>query len=203
MVKGTSAQQDIVTVFGTVFAGGKSSRMGSDKAMLVLEDMTLLDFQFKKLSSILGSENVIVSGDYISHRHILDQELELGPLGGIISVVREFKKSDYFIFLPVDMPNMTEKTLSHIIGVAKKDPVFDCWSYKNFEMPLLIRNHKMLEKKLNELILQPKNLRSVRRFFELMKYRSLDLCKVPKKEFLNMNTIREFREVTHEYSNRF
>lgn len=199
MVKGTNTQQNIVTVFGTVLAGGKSSRMGSDKAMLIFKDTTLLDFQFKKLSSVLGFENVIVSGDYISHKHILDYESELGPLGGIISVVRKFKKSDYFLFLPVDMPNMTEKTLSHIIDVAKKDLAFNCWSYKNFEMPLLIRNHKTLEKKLNELILQSKHLRSVRRVLELLKYRALDVCEVPSKEFLNMNTINEFKEVTHEY----
>lgn len=200
MVNGTSAQQNLAGVFGIVLAGGQSSRMGSDKARLPFRGGTLLDHQFRKLVSILGIEHVLVSGNYPSFKHTLDREPGLGPLGGIIAAVNELPLAEYFLFLPVDMPNLTEETLLRLIQAANRDPAIPCFTFRNYEMPLLLKNHLMLKTVLTEISLQAQRLRSVRNLCELVKFKEIEIDNVPSEEFLNTNTLKEWKEATNEHT---
>ena len=62
---------------GIVLAGGRSSRMGTDKAGLSFRGMTLLEWQVSKLQR-LGIEEIIISGS----RGVRDVFPGRGPLGG-------------------------------------------------------------------------------------------------------------------------
>ncbi|HEY8271427.1 MAG TPA: molybdenum cofactor guanylyltransferase [Pseudobdellovibrionaceae bacterium] len=200
MAQGTNTQPDLRGVFGVVLAGGKSSRMGSDKALLSFKGGTLLEHQFKKLSSLLGVENVIVSGNYPPLRHRADETPELGPLGGISSLVREFPLAEFLFFLPVDMPNLSEKTLLRLLQAAQRDFSHNSWSLSHFEMPLILRNNAELKLILKDLILQPRNFRSVRRLCELLKHTAVDTTDILSTEFLNTNTLKEWEEVIDEHT---
>lgn len=184
MVKGT----DIKSILGVVLAGGRSSRMGTDKARLSFMGKTLLDFQFEKLESILGRENIVVSGNYPHLPYLTDQESGLGPLGGIISTTNKFSSYDYFLFLPVDMPKISEKALTNLINFATEDFSSDCWSYKGFQMPLIIKKLK------GQLTVPSKDL-SIRFLIEQLKSKKLELSEIRETEFLNTNTIKDWQEV--------
>ena len=92
---------------GVVLAGGKSSRMGQDKAKLYRNSQDMLSFSQSLLKSA-GSSQVIVSG---GEQGIDDIVEDMGPLGGIQSIISQFKPQALLI-LPVDLPLMTALELS-------------------------------------------------------------------------------------------
>jgi len=106
-----------VTAF--VLAGGKSSRMGSDKAFLRLGDETLLS-QALKLTSAVVSEVCIV-GDAQKFaafgRVVEDVYREGGPLGGIHAALSG-STTDLNLMLAVDLPFVTQGLLRYLLSRA-------------------------------------------------------------------------------------
>lgn len=92
---------------GVVLAGGQSSRMGQDKASLQRGKQDMLSYS-KSLLKDAGSSHVVVSG---GEQGIDDLFTNLGPLGGIQSIISQFKPQALLI-LPVDLPLMTSVELS-------------------------------------------------------------------------------------------
>ncbi|UUO24533.1 molybdenum cofactor guanylyltransferase [Colwellia sp. M166] len=94
---------------GVVLAGGRSSRMGQDKASLQRNKQDMLSYS-KALLKAAGSSQVIVSGG----KHGIDDLVaDMGPLGGIQSILRQFKPQALLI-LPIDLPLMTSAELSSL-----------------------------------------------------------------------------------------
>lgn len=180
---------------GVVLAGGKSSRMGTDKALLPFRAGSLLDFQFDKLKSVVGDENVVVSGYYPKLKHVVDEQAHLGPLGGIMSVIKKYPEIDCFLFIPVDMPNLETASLRFLLKSVEEQSEFDCWSYKNSEMPLVIKNHKSLILVFEKLLRLPKSMRSVRSLCLALKHCVVEVPCDNQNEFLNANTSAEWNEV--------
>lgn len=104
-------------IIGCVLAGGKSSRMGQNKALMIYKGLRLVDH----MANILfdgGVENVIISGRISSgHQNIEDEIIDLGPIGGIISVLLsgEVKNSDLIVFTPVDMPLLKASLIRQLL----------------------------------------------------------------------------------------
>jgi molybdenum cofactor guanylyltransferase len=94
-----------------ILAGGQSSRMGKDKAKLVLGKRTLLG-------------HVITTAKALNYPvHTVGKDLipGLGPLGGIQTALQT-AKSDWGLFLSCDMPFVPEKLLRRLIhSVAPTD----------------------------------------------------------------------------------
>jgi molybdopterin-guanine dinucleotide biosynthesis protein A len=106
-----------VTAF--VLAGGKSSRMRSDKAFLRLGDETLLT-QALKLAGAVASEVCIV-GDAKKFaafgRVVEDVYRERGPLGGIHAALSG-STTEVNVMLAVDLPFVTQKLLQYLLSRA-------------------------------------------------------------------------------------
>jgi molybdenum cofactor guanylyltransferase len=99
---------------GVVLAGGKSSRMGQDKARLQRHNQDMLSYS-KLLLKAAGSSQVIVSG---GEHGVNDLVADLGPLGGIQSIIKQYKPQALLI-LPVDLPLMTSKELARLKQVGE------------------------------------------------------------------------------------
>jgi len=104
-----------------ILAGGQSSRMGRDKAMIVLGGKTLLALAVETLKSALRSVRSPGSGEdavpvtVIGQRTLLegadraipDDYPGCGPLGGMEAALGDLERprvADWALFLPVDMP---------------------------------------------------------------------------------------------------
>jgi len=93
-----------------ILAGGKSSRMGQDKAWLQADGESLLARQIRVVCEV-GANEVFISGhantDYSSFdcRVLHDQRIEAGPLAGIESALAA-SSSSLLLVLAVDMPKM-------------------------------------------------------------------------------------------------
>jgi len=113
-----------------VLAGGKSSRMGRDKAILELEGKTLLGRavemlrSVKELRSSSGGVEVTICGEREAlegaDRAIVDRYPSCGPLGGIEAALNNLVtrgEADWAFFIPVDMPLLTAAWIGQLLTV--------------------------------------------------------------------------------------
>lgn len=78
---------------GAVLAGGASRRMGTDKAFIEIGDVTLLQGAVSALYDAGASSVIVIGGDAakvesLGLRHVADTWPAEGPLGGIITALR-------------------------------------------------------------------------------------------------------------------
>lgn len=101
---------------GIVLAGGKSSRMGTDKSELALHGRTFLELQVHKLQ-LLGAADIIISGkgaDIPGTRSVMDQIPGLGPLGGLCSSFPSVRQRCALV-ISVDTPLISVSTLESLL----------------------------------------------------------------------------------------
>lgn len=110
---------------GFVLAGGQSTRMGRDKALLRFEGATLLETIAGRVHSVAGSVTVI--GPPERYRHLgLNVTPDLidgcGPLAGLYTALA-MHRAEWNLVVACDMPNVTEEVLRDLLAVAKGDGV--------------------------------------------------------------------------------
>jgi molybdopterin-guanine dinucleotide biosynthesis protein A len=94
-----------------ILAGGRSTRMGLDKAFLPLRGTTLLERQVRLVRE-LGPAEIFISGrdgtDYgaFGLPVLLDRFVDLGPLAGVERALAE-AHAPLLLVLAVDLPDMT------------------------------------------------------------------------------------------------
>lgn len=101
---------------GLVLTGGKSKRMGTDKAMLNYHGVTQVEHNYTLLKSYC--EDVFVSVREKRHNlnlpQITDKYLDIGPMGGILSTMRENPDAAWLV-MACDLPFVTRETLEYLI----------------------------------------------------------------------------------------
>jgi molybdenum cofactor guanylyltransferase len=103
-----------------LLAGGKSSRMGRDKAFLVFDGQPLWRRQMEKLRQ-LSPEQIMVSGPprkEWSDCHVIADEVDhAGPLAGIAAALGKCTTS-HLVVLAVDLPMMTSNFLQSLLALC-------------------------------------------------------------------------------------
>jgi molybdopterin-guanine dinucleotide biosynthesis protein A len=107
-----------VNLDAVILAGGKSSRMGRNKAGLEFEGETLLARQIK-LARSAGAKRVFISGsaaaDDTGHGFVIaDNFLNAGPLAGIESALKS-SSEPLLLVLAVDMPMLRRNWLDTLL----------------------------------------------------------------------------------------
>ena len=102
-----------------LLAGGRSTRMGRDKATLVIEGQPLWQRQLDKLRALEPCELFIsgrCAGPYASAgvEIIEDSVPGLGPLGGVAAALRR-ATSPRVLVLAVDLPRMSAEFLASLL----------------------------------------------------------------------------------------
>lgn len=113
-----------VSFSAALIAGGKSTRMGSDKCLLEIDGHPLWKRQISLLQELHPAE-IIISGrsdqtyfQKSTARFVPDQWPNAGPLGGIASVL-ESASFEMVLVLAVDLPQMTIGVLQHLVSRAR------------------------------------------------------------------------------------
>lgn len=97
-----------------VLAGGRSRRMGRDKALLPWCGRTLLDHALARFAEA-GIARVEVSGDRPAHAGIPDTHPGEGPLAGLLAVAKQHPDRRLLV-VPVDMPRLPAGWLALLAG---------------------------------------------------------------------------------------
>ena len=102
---------------GVVLAGGRSLRMGTDKALLAWHGRPLIEHQIALLQQA-GFADVRVSGRVSGLRPgcagVADAVAGAGPLGGLAGVATGLADGTDLLVVPVDMPLLTGTLLRRL-----------------------------------------------------------------------------------------
>lgn len=107
-------------IAGFVLAGGKSSRMGEDKALLTLDGQALLQRAAHLVGAATGANAVIIGArrdGFADCAFVSDDWPEAGPLGGIATALR-VTSADWNLIVACDMPYLTRAWLEFVVGRA-------------------------------------------------------------------------------------
>jgi len=102
-----------------LLAGGRSSRMGHDKAALIIDGQPLWERQWTKLQS-LGTEDLFISGKsdalYAGEgREVIEDPIaDAGPMSGIVAALRRAKHA-WLLVLAVDLPDVPAALLADLL----------------------------------------------------------------------------------------
>ncbi len=113
-------------ITGIVLAGGKSSRMGTDKSLIVWKGKTLLEHAIDILKPLCGK--VIISSNNIKDHSIAgcevwkDNLILQAPIVGIYSCLQR-SETNLNIVLSCDMPFVDTSLFDHLIGECSEFPV--------------------------------------------------------------------------------
>jgi molybdopterin-guanine dinucleotide biosynthesis protein A len=111
--------KDDVTAF--VLAGGQSSRMGREKAMLELGGRTLLERALELALTVAAEAMVVGSrGEFERYGRVLEDVYpEQGPLGGIHAALWA-SPTDLNLILAVDTPFLEARFLEFLVAQARE-----------------------------------------------------------------------------------
>jgi molybdopterin-guanine dinucleotide biosynthesis protein A len=113
-------------LLGVVLCGGKSTRMGSDKALIRTRDGTrFLDLAVDRLRQVCG--DVCLSGRR-DHRWqgctIADPPAPRGPISGVVASLEHAASHGFHgcVFNPVDTPHLTAENMRALVAAFVDQP---------------------------------------------------------------------------------
>lgn len=125
-------------IVGVILAGGKSSRMGKDKALLDLNGKSFIQHIAEELQKVFTK--VIIVSDHSKPYKFLDLPMYedifkgCGPLAGIHSAFIH-SNSDRIFVVSTDMPLINTSTIQHLLDCSSIGDVI-IYSIRNTIQPL-------------------------------------------------------------------
>lgn len=167
---------------GVVLAGGQSSRMGQDKALLPFKGETLLHHQVQLLRHVCS--RVVVSGEYAGFDCVPDSVMKCGPISGIYSVAKQFPSAALLV-VPVDMPQLTEQHLNRLLIPEQSSYI------EGHPLPAHFANHNLLISTIQKMLDGTSNDYSIRTLHHLLTSSVLQLIDF---DGLNVNYFKQWQE---------
>lgn len=186
-----------------ILAGGKSSRMGTDKSVIKLSDKSALE-QIVEVANHLTDEVIVVSNSHEKHKHlhaelVSDLRVGMGPLAGIESALLA-TSTEKNIVIACDMPfvngemieklaNLTTENFDSIIPVVngQHHPLFAIYSKST--LPILQETLDNGDSKIR-IYLDKINTKWLTDVFD------------EENEFYNMNTPEDLAFVKEKFDER-
>lgn len=112
---------------GFVLAGGKSSRMGRDKALLAFEGGTLVGSIARKVRQAAGDVTLVGPPERyqaLGFRVIADRIPGSGPLGGVFTALEQ-SGAEWNLMVACDMPDVTAGLFEDLFRAAE-GAALDC-----------------------------------------------------------------------------
>jgi molybdenum cofactor guanylyltransferase len=138
---------------GILLCGGKSQRMGTDKALLKLNRQPMLLYPLKILQQWCNEILISSNNDqlnFLGYPVIADEIKDIGPMGGLYSCIKQ-STNPYSLLLACDMPLITGELLEKMIPQNERYDVIAPMANGRAE-PLYALYHKHIIKKIEQHI---------------------------------------------------
>ena len=176
-----------------IFAGGKSSRMGEDKALLPFGDApTMTQYQYNKLSNWFSKVYISCkSRDKFSFEadFIEDEDSNYSPLSGFVTLFDKLEEERFFV-ISVDTPFISQHICETIIKADTNDVDATVAQLDNKFQPLCGIYHRSLHKQF--LLMQEQNLHKLTFLLQQSKTKAVPFN--DQKSFLNLNNKQHYTQ---------
>jgi molybdopterin-guanine dinucleotide biosynthesis protein A len=188
-------------LYGLVLAGGRSSRMGRDKAALRYEGQTQLERAMALLSAHVARAYVSVRPDQKTDAlrarfaQIEDRASDIGPMAGLLAAQAVHPEAAWLV-LACDLPLLDEPTLRRLIGARATAALATAYrsSHDGLPEPLCAIYEPRSRAALSDYVAQGKHC--PRKF---LLHAGAHLIDEPNPRALdNINTPEEYGAVTQE-----
>lgn len=127
-------------VYGLVLSGGKSKRMGQDKALLERDGQSQLAYMVSLLEPLVDKVFVSTREDQQDEperrkfAQIVDRYDDMGPLAGILTAMETHPGADWLV-VACDLPNVGTDTLRHLLASVSEDHPFTAYVSSHDGLP--------------------------------------------------------------------
>ncbi len=182
-------------ITGIILAGGKSSRMGTDKGFVVYKNKAFVQHIIEALQPLVD-EIIIVSNnpdyDVFGFNRVNDLIEDAGPVAGVYSGLHHSKTENNLV-ISCDVPLINSETLTLLTdGVDDKKDVVQLES-NGKSMPLIAMYKK--ESKAVFYSLLKDGERRLRVALKHLKVKTIVLNKNQERYTSNINTLKELIDV--------
>ncbi len=181
-----------------ILAGGRSSRMGSDKALLPFHGRTLVEHVAAQAHSVTANVTLVGKRErYINFGYVVieDSMAECGPLAGVHAALAS-TACDWNLILACDMPEVTAEFLGELLAHAESgcaDVVIPV-TPEGAPEPLCAAYHRRCAEVIGNAL---KN--GVRKVTDGLAGLKVDHWSVPDSHFFrNLNTPQDYATYSHD-----
>jgi molybdopterin-guanine dinucleotide biosynthesis protein A len=181
-------------VYGILLAGGQSSRMGTDKALLPMDGKTLLRHLYDSLSEVCASITIVAPEHQIqAYRPLLPQDVQFvsdvypgkGPLAGVHAGLLSIPDGYGFV-MACDMPFFSLPLFEFMRSTLMEEP--DAVVCR--DQPFHAMYHKRIGIQAEAFLLEDQL--AMRLFLNAIHTKTIDTTE--QQCFINLNTPSEYME---------
>jgi molybdopterin-guanine dinucleotide biosynthesis protein A len=184
-------------ITGIVLAGGKSSRMGSDKGLLKIDNKTFVESVIAAMKPLVNDIIIISNNseyDQFGYHRVEDDIKDSGPLAGLYSGLKH-SDSEFNLVLSCDIPMIRTKILEKLIRADYKNYEVTQIESFNKTMPLIAVYQKQCMHKCLELLQQGE--RRLRVAVNQLKTKTILIDSELDSFVKNVNTKEDLKTINH------
>lgn len=121
-----------------ILAGGRSSRMGTDKALIAWSGRRAID-RVVDLAKAAGADQVLVSGPDYGHPHLPDDEAHSGPPQALLRAAATLRGAERILVLAVDSPLLRPADLAPLLNSDGPGAI-----YAGHPLPMVVGHAKLV-----------------------------------------------------------
>ena len=136
----TASAPDPAPIYGLVLAGGRSTRMQKDKAVLSYHGKTQLEWAMELITPFVARAFVSVRPDQASdpvraqYPQIIDTHENMGPIAGIMAAQAMHPDAAWLV-LACDLPFLDAATLRHLVWARQVDKLATAYRSSHDGLP--------------------------------------------------------------------
>jgi len=124
-------QEPVVPLYGLILSGGKSSRMGTDKALLEYHGLPQRDLLYQMVSQVCEHTFLSMREEQVADLnqelpYILDKNEYKGPFNGLLSAHATYPEVAWLVFA-CDLPLLDQQAIAQL--VRERDTNKDATSF--------------------------------------------------------------------------